>query len=531
MSIYEQAVSDTKKYVEIAEEKAKASLLRSVIPQIRQLIESEIVGTDSEDLSDDIDVQVTEPDASGNVVLTVTPAMQNQTPAESQPSVTQQQPAAVPQIPSAPSPTIPDATVSDSADDTEDLLQDDDEQTTSDLENAVTEACAKTSRLLNSKIAKRSSVFGAHLQELKAHLADMYTQINADDATHDATKKRLSEALERSLAKLAIGEIVMKNNLRENDISLKLTGMPDDVNFDDVGVEIETDSEASSDQDTDGDTDNSDESNDSDASAESGDDSGSSDDETLDFGGDDEDEDKNEAIDVMSDDDDDDMIEIDESEIRAELARMRSMREAEARPDNRGMGPGDADVFGDGAEEGDPLIDVDVVTERSVSKLRSLKTEALRRGNIKLYRECRARLETLSRVSPVSRDRRRPANIAEARPAVMSRNLTEAKTQLAEANLNNAQLAYANKLLLRTDLSNSQKKDSLVRLSRAKSVREVKVIFESIVSLLDGRSTLTESRASHRRMGAASRTTGSGSSTITESVDAARWSVLAGLNG
>lgn len=40
MSVYEQAVNDTKKYVEIAEERAKTSLLRSVMPQIRQLIEA-----------------------------------------------------------------------------------------------------------------------------------------------------------------------------------------------------------------------------------------------------------------------------------------------------------------------------------------------------------------------------------------------------------------------------------------------------------------------------------------------------------
>lgn len=524
MSIYEQAVSDTKRYVEVAEEKAKASLLRSVMPQIRQLIESEIVGTDAEELADDLDVQVTEPDASGNVVLTVTPAVQAQTPTESLPNAVKQEPAIVPLIPAPPAPSIPDATVSDVSDDEEDnVLQDD--TTSADFEGAVTEACAKASRLLNSKIAKRSSAYSAHLQELKMQMADMYTQINADDAMHDMTRKRLSEALERGLAKLAVGEIGMAKTLRENDISLKLTGMPEDVNFDDIGVEIETDSEASSDQDGDDDSSESD----ADASAESGDEAetSSDDDETLDFGSD---EDKNEAADVSSDDDE--MIEIDESDIRAELARMRAMREAEARPDNRGMGPGDADVFGDGEEEGDPLTDIDVVTERNVSKLRSLKTEALRKGNIKLYRECRARLETLSRVSPASRGRVRPANIAAKRPTVTSRSLSEAKTQLAEANLNNAQLAYANKLLLRSDLSNSQKRDSLVRLSRAKTVREVKVIFESIVSLLDGRTTLTESRVASRRMGAASRTTGSGgSSTITESVDAARWSVLAGLNG
>jgi hypothetical protein len=517
MSIYEQAISDTKQYVAVAEERAKAALLRGVLPHIRQLIESEIIGTDSADLVDDLNVQVTEPDASGNVVLTVTPAVEK--------SETQVQPAPpqaiVPVIPSPPQPSVPDATVMSIASQTEDdVSMCADDECSADLERAVTEACAKANRLLNANVAKKSAAFSAHLQELKAHMADMYTQINADDAKQDASKTRLSEALEHSLARLAVGEIGMAKTLRENDISLKLTGMPDDVNFDDVGVEIETDAaddsadHDDSDADTSGD-DNSDESTDDKTS-----------DETLDFGNDDEE--KNEA---MTLDSDDDMIEIDESEIRAELSRMRAVREAEARPDNRGMGPGDADVFGDGEEEGDPLTDIDIMSERSISKLRALKTEAIRNGNIKLYRECRARISTLTRVSPVSRDRVRPANTAAKRVTVASRHLSEAKTQLAEANLNNAQLAYANKLLLRSDLSNSQKKDSLVRLSNAKTVREVKVIFESIISLLDGRSTLTESRGVRRHLGAASRTTGSGSSTITESVDAARWSLLAGLNG
>jgi hypothetical protein len=523
MSIYEQAVSDTKQYVAVAEERAKAALLRGVLPHIRQLIESEIIGTDSADLVDDLNVQVTEPDASGNVVLTVTPAAEELEQPVSQATQTPMQQAIVPVIPSPPTPSVPDATVADTVTQTEDDASAcADDECSVDFERAVTEACAKANRMLNANVAKKSAAFSAHLQELKAHMADMYTQINADDAKQDASKKRLSEALEHSLARLAVGEIGMAKTLRENDISLKLTGMPDDVNFDDVGVEIETDAADDSVDHDDSDADTTD----ADDSDESSDDK-TSDDETLDFSSDDEE--KNEA--TTLDSDDDDMIEIDESEIRAELSRMRAVREAEARPDNRGMGPGDADVFGDGEEEGDPLTDIDVMSERSVSKLRALKTEAIRKGNIKLYRECRARISMLTRVSPVSRDRVRPANTAAKRVTVASRHLSEAKTQLAEANLNNAQLAYANKLLLRSDLSNSQKRDSLIRLSNAKTVREVKVIFESITSLLDGRSTLTESRGARRHLGAASRTTGSGSSTITESVDAARWSLLAGLNG
>jgi len=519
MSVYEQAVNDTKKYVEIAEERAKTSLLRSVMPQIRQLIEAEIVGADQPEFADDLDVKLTEPDSSGNVVLTVTPAVDTSTLTQ-QPVIPNTEQITVPIIPSAPPPSMPPSTVEGEDDDDENILTD--EESLSELENAVTEACAKANRMLNAKIAKKSSAFAAHLQELKAHMADMYTQISANDAKNDATKKRLSEALKNSLAQLAVGEIVMAKTLRENDISLKLTGMPDDVNFDDVGVEIETDSDASSDEESSEDTG-------ADTSADT-----ESDEETLDFSSEegddseDEEEEKNETIKL--DTDDDEMIEIDESEIRAELSRMRAVREAEARPDNRGMGPGDADSFGDGEEEGDPLTDIDVMSERSVSKLRSVKQEALRKGNIKLYRECRARIESLSRVSPISRDRARPANIAAKRVSSASRHLSEARTQLAEANLNNAQLAYANKLLLRGDLSNSQKRDSLARLSRAKTVREVKVIFESVVSLLDSRSTLSESRTMHRHNGAASRTTGSSSSTITESVDAARWSLLAGLN-
>ena len=66
------------------------------------------------------------------------------------------------------------------------------------------------------------------------------------------------------------------------------------------------------------------------------------------------------------------------------------------RPDNRGHGPGKPESYGDGDDEGDPL-DVKVVTERNVGKLRTLKTEALRKGNLRLYRECKGRIERLTR--------------------------------------------------------------------------------------------------------------------------------------
>jgi hypothetical protein len=515
MSVYEDAVKDAKQFVDVATRHAQEQLLGATMPQLRQLIENEIINAgDEEDLDLEPEVSLTEPDAAGNVTLTVTPAV-NMADVQ-QPALAAA--AAVPAIPTPPPPSMPDPTVAQPQKQqaTTQVIVDASGDEAASLERNVTEACEAARVLLAAKIARKTQGYCEQIVRLRTRMADMYTQVSAGKGGDAA--RRLGEALERSLAALAVGEtlIMKRKQLREGDITLKLTGVPDDIDLENVGVEIESDEEGGEGE-----------------GGEAGEDGeheehGGEGDE-IDFGGgggDEGGEEHNEAEQL----DDDTVIEIDEADIRNEIARLRKMREAEARPDNRGHGPGKPESYGDGDDEGDPL-DVKVVTERNVGKLRTLKTEALRKGNLRLYRECKDRIARLTREAPIRQDR-----ATSARPArthviggAATGALRESRAQLATANLHNAQLAHANKLLLRHDMTAEQKRQALQRLTRAKSVREVTLVYESVVGLLNGKAQLNEGRQERKILGSSSRTAGSGASTMSEGIDAARWSTLAGL--
>jgi hypothetical protein len=512
MSVYEDAVKDAKQFVDVATRRAQEQLLGATMPQLRQLIENEIIGAgDDEDLDLEPEVSLTEPDAAGNVTLTVTPAVN---------MADVQQPmlpaaAAVPAIPTPPPPSMPDPNVMQPQKQPKvaQVIVDADSDDAVALERNVTEACEAARVLLGARVARKTQGYCEQIVRLRTRMADMYTQVNAGKGGDAA--RRLGEALERSLAALAVGEtLTMKRKqLREGDITLKLTGVPDDIDLENVGVEIESDEDDGNAGDDEG----------GDGEHEE---HGGGDDE-IDFGGGDEGgEEHNEAEQL----DDDTVIEIDEADIRAEISRLRRVREAEARPDNRGHGPGKPEAYGDGDDEGDPL-DVKVVTERKVGRLRAMKTEALRKGNLRLYRECKGRIERLTREQPIRQDRENGVRTARTHvtPAVPTGALRESRAQLATANLHNAQLAHANKLLLRSDMTTEQKRQALQRLTRAKSVREVTLVYESVVGLLNGKTQLNEGRQERKILGSSSRTAGSGASTMSEGIDAARWSTLAGL--
>lgn len=514
-NVYEDAIKDAKQFVDVAQRRAEERLLDAAMPRLRQLIENEIVGAgDDDDLDLEPEVNLTEPDAAGNVTLTVTPAVDMADMQASMSGVPQQ--AAVPAIPSPPPPTMPDPNVAmnkSTAPMTNVIVDADVDDAT--LERDVTAVCEEARVLLGAKLVRKTRGYCEQIVRLRTKMANMYTQVNASKS--GGAVRRLGEALERSLAALAVGEtVIMKSKkLREGDITLKLTGVPDDIDLENVGVEIESDEEDA------GGSDDADDAGDGDNDDMGGDGGG----DEIDFGGDDDDK-SNEAEQL----DDDTMIEIDEADIRREIVRLRKMREAEMRPDNRGAGPGKPESYGDGDDEGDPL-DVKVVTERDVGKLRALKTEALRKGNLRLYRECKGRIEHLTREAPVRTGRATSARSARTHvvPAPAPAALRESRAQLATANLHNAQLAHANKLLLRTDLTSEQKRQALQRLTRAKNLHEVKLVYESVVELLGGRTQLSENRTERRIIGSSSRTVGSGASTMSEGIDAARWSTLAGL--
>ena len=109
---------------------------------------------------------------------------------------------------------------------------------------------------------------------------------------------------------------------------------------------------------------------------------------------------------------------------------------------------------------------------------------------------------------------------------------TDLRNKLAETNLFNAKLLFTNKLLQNESLTKRQKAEVIERLDEAKSEREVKLVYESLVKTLAGASTskLTES-ADRGVIGSSSRPArpASATNTLNEGFEADRWARLAGI--
>ena len=107
------------------------------------------------------------------------------------------------------------------------------------------------------------------------------------------------------------------------------------------------------------------------------------------------------------------------------------------------------------------------------------------------------------------------------------------RKKLKETELFNAKLLYTNKLLQSDEMTSKQKLMVAERLDEAKSLREVKLIYNSLVDLLkNAKKTTNEStRRLKRVLGSSSRPTRTSSTTnLNESVEAQRWAKLAGLD-
>lgn len=124
-----------------------------------------------------------------------------------------------------------------------------------------------------------------------------------------------------------------------------------------------------------------------------------------------------------------------------------------------------------------------------------------------------------------------PASVS-MKPVKESSGATEIdslRAQLAEVNLFNAKLLYTNKLLQNEALTARQKAQIIEQLDEAASLREVKLVYESLQKTLATKAPIRES--ADRVVGTSSRPTSSGgtSSVLSESVEASRWARLAGI--
>ena len=132
-------------------------------------------------------------------------------------------------------------------------------------------------------------------------------------------------------------------------------------------------------------------------------------------------------------------------------------------------------------------------------------------------------------------------NINNVQSGVMKEELKEAlqtietlKKDLNEVNLLNSKLLYVNKIFKSNDLSESQKVNIIAAFDKAESVKEVKLVFETVSDSVVGKKESTKSiKESKTKLGMASKATGTTASkpeVIAEVSDTVRrMQMLAGI--
>ena len=365
--LYDEALTDVKKLKEIAEDNAKRALLEVVTPRIRDFIEQQLLNEISE-LDDEADEDVvaapgTEP-LKGNLLSD--------------------------EVPAHPVPTLGDRDVSASAislpDETGHVTLNLDALKVQDEEPVITvpgtvepeyQLDATSIDVLSPLVASGHSRSGVEIDQFESklvtlgmiienfklynnendtltdiheqiikmigHVENMYEYVHESivDSSKKITYESALETYYKDLNKLQ--EQKMKKNskrpITEEDVTLKLTGLPDDLDLDSVGVDLVTGEEEEAGEEVSGEEPH---------------------EEEFDFGGDEQDAGEEEEVQEEGEEDldDDTVVEIDEAMLRREIKRMKALRE-ETKPQSWGNGADHVDNFGGAKEEGEPL-DVDV---------------------------------------------------------------------------------------------------------------------------------------------------------------------------
>jgi hypothetical protein len=168
------------------------------------------------------------------------------------------------------------------------------------------------------------------------------------------------------------------------------------------------------------------------------------------------------------------------------------------------------------------------LAERKDVSRRGAEHKAAYTNFAKRYNESVKRFTSLSRaLAEASAPRSVRSNNAARRPVASSGD-TKLRNKLAETNLLNAKLMFTNKLLQSEALTSRQKSQVIAQLDEAQTLREVKLVYESLAKTLSTpRKTVTESRV----LGSSSQATRSASpQTLNEGFEAERWAKLAGIS-
>ena len=215
------------------------------------------------------------------------------------------------------------------------------------------------------------------------------------------------------------------------------------------------------------------------------------------------------------------VYEIDERTLRNEIKRLRALNESDPVD-----GSGDSS-FGGGDAGDEMFVDVD-----EEDLLDALEDEL---GD--------APLPDAGPALPEGRRRRRARRIAETRRRQARRGSTSTqrqlneykkaahalKAQLTEMNLFNAKLLYANKLMQNRNLTQKQQRAIVEALDNAKTLREAKLLYQSLTKSLNKVPRKNLNEGSLRTLGSSSKSTRSGAP-ANSGVEVDRWATLAGLH-
>lgn len=625
--LYEEALADVKKLKEVAEDNAKRALLEAVTPRIKDLIESQLLGElpveDEDDLLLDDEIESSElpvsagsenlPDAAGpapeipqDQIAPINPSpMFDAVDASAEAISTPDEEGKVTlDLDALKVPETEEFELSVESATSLGLLMTNDKRT-ADFESKLTSLNSQVKNAASaSRIVRESREFSSTLSTIISAVKDTYSYLQKN--MHDSPKKGVYESiLEKQFATLnELMEQKMKRNrtLSESDVTLKLTGMPEDIDLDSVGVDLVTGGEDEGGDEEDSDLD-------LDVSDEDGDEEGG--DLDLDVSDEGGDEDEGSKMESRSRMNDRTVVEIDEGMLRREIARMKALRE-EKIPSIKGNGHG---KVADGWEDddlGDPFVDGEVTTEsmeevddgileidmseaedepesggnvdepsdkqsrqpggtvesikrriaaeaklqseakKKAVKAKNAQKEAQKRGAkskkmqekqackkqakkmqeayvyyAKKFNESVARTNKLTSMLSETARSGRAQNSTPTRSAGATDNLRE---KLAETNLFNAKLLFTNKLLQNESLTKRQKAEVIERLDEAKTEREAKLVYESVVKTIQGSTSQRLTETIERSVGgSSSRPMRSSGVTLNEGFQSDRWAKLAGI--
>ena len=216
---------------------------------------------------------------------------------------------------------------------------------------------------------------------------------------------------------------------------------------------------------------------------------------------------------------------IDENMLRRELRRLReeAAQASDADPDAEEHIGDPMAAQGDwgGSDEVIDVSEEDLVNALEEELNRSRRRRPARR---RLQRESAPRRSATRRTRPASRRRK-----VSARTVKAERAATQLRTQLNEMNVFNAKLLFANKLMQNRDLSVKQQRAIVEALDSAKTINEAKLLYKSLsASLTKTGGRLSEGRS---RLLASSSRSARSAAPANSGAEVDRWALLAGLSG